>query len=461
MDISDLRPLFLFEALTDTQLGQLVAAGEELPFDEGQELFREGDPADCWWVLLEGQVSIVRRAGREASVVMMTMERPGQWAGGFHAWDESSQYLATARAVTAGRMFRLRSWELGQLTREWFPFGVHLIQGFFQTVRRMDTMSREREKLIALGQISAGLGHELNNPASAAARAVDALDEAFGTLLSSGLGLAERSLPADSFTALDALRREIEPSTASPDPLKVADRETALSSWLSQHGVKDPWRIAPDLAAAGVDVAWCARAAAVLPGEVLTPGLEWVASALATQGLLGEIKESTHRISALVDDVKSYTQMDRASVQLIDVTDGIESTLKMLQPKLRRGIEVARDYDPDVPPIEASPAELNQVWTNLIDNAVDAMEGEGRLRIATRVDGETIVVEIADSGPGMPLEVQARAFDPFFTTKEVGKGTGLGLDISRRIIVDGHQGQIYIELRPGETVLSVRLPIRR
>ena len=461
MDISDLRPLFLFEALTDTQLGQLVAAGEELPFDEGQELFKEGDPADCWWVLLEGQVSIVRRGGPRGLRGDDDDGASGSMGGRLPRVGRVEPVPRNRSRDHGGPDVQAPLVELGQLTREWFPFGVHLIQGFFQTVRRMDTMSREREKLIALGQISAGLGHELNNPASAAAWAVDALDEAFGTLLSSGLGLAERSLPVDSFTALDALRREIEPSTASPDPLKVADRETALSSWLSQHGVKDPWRIAPDLAAAGVDVAWCERAAAVLPGEMLTPGLEWVASALATQGLLSEIKESTHRISALVDDVKSYTQMDRASVQLIDVTDGIESTLKMLQPKLRRGIEVARDYDPDVPPIEASPAELNQVWTNLIDNAVDAMEGEGRLRIATRVDGETIVVEIADSGPGMPLEVQARAFDPFFTTKEVGKGTGLGLDISRRIIVDGHQGQIYIELRPGETVLSVRLPIRR
>jgi len=461
MDVKDLRPLFLFEALTDSQLRQLVAAGDEVHFEEGQELFKEGDPADCWWVLLEGQVSIVRRAGREAAIVMMTMERPGQWAGGFHAWDESSQYLATAKAVTTGRMFRLRSWELGQLTREWFPFGVHLIQGFFQTVRRMDTMSRERERLIGLGQIAAGLGHELNNPASATARAVDALHESFDTLLRSVSGLAEQSLPPERFVAIDALRREIDPTRASTDPLQVADREAELSSWLDKHGVKDAWRLAPDLAASGVDTQWCDRAAAILEGETLATGLEWVASALATQGLLSEIKDSTHRVSALVDDVRSYSQLDRAPLQEIDVTDGIESTLKMLEPKLRRGISVVRDYGADVPQIEAAPAELNQVWTNLIDNAVDAMEGSGTLRIATRVDDDDVVVEIADTGPGMPLEVQARAFDPFFTTKDVGKGTGLGLDISRRIVVERHNGQIFIELRPGETVLSVRLPIRR
>ena len=177
--------------------------------------------------------------------------------------------------------------------------------------------------------------------------------------------------------------------------------------------------------------------------------------------MLSEIKDSTHRISALVDDVRSYSQLDRAPLQEIDVTEGIESTLKMLEPKLRRGIDVVRDFGADVPQIEAAPAELNQVWTNLIDNAVDAMEGNGTLRISTRVDGDEVVVEIADTGPGMPLEVQARGFDPFFTTKDVGKGTGLGLDISRRIIVERHNGQIFIELRPGETVLSVRLPVRR
>jgi signal transduction histidine kinase len=460
MDLDDLRGLFLFDGVSDDQLRELIAAGKEVGFDEGTELFREGDPADFWWVLLDGRVDLVRRAGREEAVVMLTMDRPGVWAGGFQAWNPSSSYLATARSASAGRMLQVPSETLGDLTRAWFPFGVHLIEGFFQTVRSMDSLSRQREALIALGRLAAGLAHEMNNPAAATARAIDELGDTCQALLAALVRLAERSLLAEQFVAIDALRREIDPSTASSDPLAVADLEEALSDWLARHEVENSWHIAPALAAAGVDVRWCERAAEILHGDTLEPGLEWVAGTLSTQALLSEMKESTGRISALVDAVKSYSQLDRASLQLVDVTEGIESTLVMLRHKLRDDITVVRDYSADAPSVEANPGELNQVWTNLIDNAIDAIEGRGTLRISTRLDGEDLVVEIGDTGPGMPPAVQARAFEPFFTTKDVGKGTGLGLDISRRIVVDRHHGQITIDSRPDETVLSVRLPSR-
>ncbi len=322
----------------------------------------------------------------------------------------------------------------------------------------MEALSRQREALVALGTLAAGLAHEINNPASAAVRAVEALQDTCDTLLSSLVRLAERSLSAEQFVAIDALRREIDAATASLDPLAVADREEALSDWLDAHGVDAAWRIAPALAAAGVDIAWCERAAQILDGGTLEPGLEWVASTLSTAALLSEMKDSTGRVSALVAAVKSYSQLDRASLQLIDVTEGIDSTLVMLGHKLRDGITIVRDYATDVPRIEANPGELNQVWTNLIDNAIDAMDGHGTLRISTRADPDDVVVEIGDTGPGMPPDVQARAFEPFYTTKDVGKGTGLGLDISRRIIVERHHGQITIDSRPGETVLCVHLP---
>jgi signal transduction histidine kinase len=458
MHIDDLRGLFLFNGVSDEQLLELIAAGDEVSFDDGKELFHEGDPADFWWVLLEGQVELVRRAGREEAVVLMTMDRPGVWAGGFRAWNAESSYLATGRGASAGRMLRVPSAALGELTRAWFPFSVHLIEGFFQTVRSMDTLSRQRESLIALGRLAAGLAHEMNNPAAATARAVDALQETCDTLLSSLVQLAEQSLSAEQFVAIDRLRREIDASAASIDPLAVVDREEALSDWLDTHGVAASWRIAPALAAAGVDFVWCERAAQVLAGGTLEPGLEWVAGTLSTRALLSEMKESTGRISALVDAVKSYSQVDRASLQLVDVTEGIESTLVMLGHKLRDGLTVVRDYGADVPRIEANAGELNQVWTNLIDNAIDAMDGRGTLHLSTRVDRDDVVVEIGDTGPGMRADVQARAFEPFFTTKDVGKGTGLGLDISRRIVVERHHGQITIDSRPGETVLCVRLP---
>jgi signal transduction histidine kinase len=224
--------------------------------------------------------------------------------------------------------------------------------------------------------------------------------------------------------------------------------------------VEREWTIAPPLAAAGVDLAWCERAATVLEGPALEAGLEWVASTFSVATLLGEVKESTRRISELVAAVRSYSQMDRASMQHIDVTDGLESTLVMLGHKLRDGVTVVRDYGADVPRIEAYAGELNQVWTNLIDNALDAMDGTGTLRVATHVEGDGVVVEIGDTGPGMPPQVAERAFEPFYTTKGVGKGTGLGLDIARRIVVDRHGGTITIDSRPGETVLRVRIPIQ-
>lgn len=460
MHIEELRSLFVFEGLSDDQLLQVDAAGNTVSFEEGDVLFREGEPADSWWVLLEGRVELLRRSGHEQSLISV-MERPGVWSGGFRAWTDSPGYLATGRAAGSVRMLQLPAVALGELVRSWFPFGVHLIVGFFQTVRMMEALSRQRETLIALGTLAAGLAHELNNPASAATRAVDALQTTYDTLLTSLVHLTEGALTSEQFAKIEALRSEIDGSAGSADPLAVADREEALIDWLDARNVADSWRIAPPLALAGVDVTWCERLAEVLDSDALEAGLEWIASALSATTLLSEIKESTTRVSDLVSTVKSYSQLDRASLQLIDVTEGIDSTLVVLGDKLRDDIEIVRDYADDLPRIEAIPGELNQVWTNLIDNAIDAMEGKGTLRLSTRPDGDRVIVEVADTGAGIPKDVQARAFEPFFTTKDVGKGTGLGLDISRRIVVERHHGEIEIASHPGETVLSVKLPIRR
>ena len=243
------------------------------------------------------------------------------------------------------------------------------------------------------------------------------------------------------------------------DPLALADREQELSGWLSRRGVADVWTLAAPLAAAGVDVVWCDRVAAVVYGPALEPALRWAASTFEAATLLGEVRESTRRISELVGAVRSYSQMDRASRQRIQVTDGIESTLVMLGHKLRSGVTVVREYADDVPMIEAYAGELNQVWTNLVDNAVDAMDGSGTLRVSTRMEDGSVVVEVGDSGTGMTPQVAARAFEAFYTTKDVDAGTGLGLDIARRIVVERHHGEISIDSRPGDTVLRVRLPV--
>jgi signal transduction histidine kinase len=459
MRADELRSFSIFDGLTDDQLAELVERGTEVRVEPGVELFREGEHADFWWVLVDGVVDLVRHIGREDTLVGK-MDVPGRWAGGFRAWDEHGVYLATGRGATDGRVLRVPAEVLRERFNAWFPFGRHLIEGQYHTARSIESTARQRASLITLGTLAAGLAHEINNPAAAATRAVDALETACQTLLSSLTRLADDEISARQFSALDALRREIEPRAAVPDPLAMADQEDALSSWLTSRGIVRDWMIAPPLAAAGVDLGWCERAAAALPGPALQPGLEWVASTLSAATLLSEIKESSRRISELVAAIISYSQMDRASMQHINVTDGLESTLVMLGYKLGNRVTVIRDYGTDVPRIEAYPAELNQVWTNLIDNAIDAMDGAGTLRLSTRAEGDDVVVEVGDTGPGMPPEVAARAFEAFYTTKDVGKGTGLGLDIAQRIIVERHGGTITIDSRPGQTVLRVRIPAR-
>ena len=459
MERSELRGLALFDGLDDDQLTELLAAGEERRFAVDEELFREGRPADVWWVLLDGTISLVRRVGSEETV-LGAMANPGQWAGGFGAWDEHGIYFATGRGAEPGRVFTLSATALRDLAHRWFAFGVNFIEGLANTVRRIESAARQREALVALGTLAAGLAHEINNPASSATRAVDSLHAVSETLMASLGGLAQGGITAAQFVRLDELRRGLGTSS-DDDSLAVAAREETLSDWLEEHGVERDWLVAPPLAAAGGDVAWCEAVVEVLgEGDVLEAGLEWVASALAMNDLLAEVKDATGRISELVAAVRSYSQLDRASLQPTDVTEGLQSTVTVMAHRLA-GVTVVREFAPDLPEIEAIPGELNQVWTNLIDNAVDAMDGSGTLRIAAARSGRDVVVEIGDTGPGVPDDVVTHVFEPFFTTKDVGRGTGLGLDISRRIVVDRHAGDITVERREGETVFRVRLPVSR
>jgi signal transduction histidine kinase len=457
VDLVDLRRIGLFSTTDDEQLFALHAAGTEVAFECGDVLFQENHPAESWWVLLDGSVDLVRHVGHEETR-LGAMDVPGQWAGGFRAWDEHGAYLATGRATTAGRMLSVPAAVLRSYWTTRFPLGLHLIEGVSRSARNYEAMARQKEALAALGTLAAGLAHELNNPAAAAARAVDALEEACDEMLSSLRRLAAAPITADQFAGLDTLRHELE-LRPTGDLMDVADREDAVTDWLTEHDVTRDWMLAPALAAAGADVDWCERVAEALGQPPLEPGLEWVAATVSVAGLVAEAKDSTRRISDLVAAVKSYSQLDRASMQQTDIAEGLESTLVMFAHRIPGDVTVVRDYGADVPRIQALAAELNQVWTHLIDNALYAMAGDGTLRISTRVDRGAVVVEIADTGTGMSLETQKHAFDPFYTTKGVGEGTGLGLDISRRI-VDRHRGDIGIESRPGETVLRVRLPAK-
>ena len=278
MRAADLRPLGLFDGLTDDQLAELAEAGTEVAIEPGVDLFHEGEHADCWWVLVDGVIELRRKAGREQMVVGR-MDAPGRWAGGFRAWDDNGVYLATGRGVTPGRVLRVPAEVLRERSDAWFPFGGHLIEGLFRTARTIESTARQRDALVTLGTLSAGLAHEINNPTAAAARSVDALEETCRTLLSSLRRLAEGEISAAQFTALDALRLEIEPHRSGVvDPLAIADLEDSLTSWPADNGVERDWVIAPALAAAGADEAWCERALTILGPASLEVGLEWVAS---------------------------------------------------------------------------------------------------------------------------------------------------------------------------------------
>lgn len=458
MHADDLRPISLFDGLSDDQLAELTAAGEEVAIGVGAELFHEGEHADFWWLLVEGAITLSRMVGDTVSEVGR-MDQPGLWSGGFRAWNEHGVYLATGVGATPGRALRVPADALRELLNAWFPFGTHLVAGLYGTAHSIESDARQRESLITLGTLSAGLAHELNNPASAAVRAVDALALATATLQSSLGDLAAAEITAAQFRQLDSLRNEAaEHTVADLDPLALADAEDALAEWLDSHGVANVYEVAPSLVAAGLGAPWCDQVLDAVGTTALGAATRWVAASLTMAELLTEITESTGRVSRLVAAMRSHSQMDRAERQTVDVTDGLESTLLILGHKLRDGVTVKRDYAAGLPRIDAYPGELNQVWTNLIDNAIDAMDGVGTLTLAVRAESDALVVEVIDSGPGMSEVVQRRAFEAFFTTKDVGKGTGLGLDIAHRIVVDRHHGEIEIDSQPGRTIMRVRLP---
>jgi signal transduction histidine kinase len=459
----DLHSTFLTSGLSDQQLKELLDAGQETVFKRGDELFREGEPADFLWILLEGSVQLVRGSVNE-TVVLATMQIPGQWAGGLTAWGDASSsagYRATGIATTDGRTFNVPSEDLGRLVDEWFPFGKHMIVGLYQTVRGIEAMARQRESLVALGTLAAGLAHEINNPAAASLRAVESLRDTCDAMMTSLVTLAEHTISAGQYVELDRLRRTLaEPSMVDDGAVATMDREEVIGEWMDRRSVAQAWQIAPLFASVGTDRAWLDQCESVVGSDALGPALRWVSTTIGAAALLSELADTTNRISNLVEAVKSYSQLDRAALQQVNIHDGIESTLIMLAHKLKN-IEVDRAFASDLPQIDAYASELNQVWTNLIDNAIDAMEGHGRLRLATHADGDCLMIDIADTGHGIASEVQSRVFEPFFTTKDVGKGTGLGLDISRRIVVERHGGEITFDSAPGQTIAHVRLPLKR
>ena len=462
-----LKTLFLFEALDDDQLAWLAERGRVVEYAEGATIHAEGAPASCFFVLLEGTMAMSGRV-QGGEIELFRSDYYGSYTGAFDSYmgeRRSQVYSGTARAVTDCRLFELPAAEFGQAVREWFPMATHMLEGrSIQGQAATDTIARH-ERLVALGTVTAGLTHELNNPVSALTSASARLRDMLGEMRDK-LGIVVRSqLPGEQLEAIaDLAARALEHRRDAPtlSPLEASDREDELAGWLEDHDVAGAWEIAPTLVAAGVDRAWLERLAEVVPPPHLAVGLSYPVRALESDSLLDEITDAAERVSGLLASAKQYSQMDRAPLQIFDVHDGLDATLTMFGHKLGEGVEVVRDYDRSLPKISAYPGELNQVWTNLIANAVDAMEGSGTLTVRTRTEGgDHLVVEVGDTGPGVPEDVRNRVFEPFFTTKEVGKGTGLGLDIAWRIVVGRHGGEIRLESEPGNTRFQVILPLQQ
>jgi signal transduction histidine kinase len=461
---SELRRLFLFASLDDEQLAWLSEHGYCENWSGGQSVYTEGEPSTCFYVLLSGTMSMHRRVENTEVETGRTNQR-GVYSGATQSFVKGMAdvpYWGSARAVTDCEFWVIGAAEFGEKFREWFPMAMHLLEGLTMGFRSSQVIIGQRERLLSLGRLSAGLTHELNNPAAAAVRATATLRELVSKIRRKLVHLATADVDPKALVALTDLQEAAVEKMAKAEklsPMEVSEAEDEISGWLDDHGIDDGWDLAPTLVAAGVDSEWLNEVAETVPAS-LADGLHWVTYALEIEQLMGEIEDSTGRISHLVAAAKQYSQMDRAAHQDIDVRDGLKSTLVMLSHKIKeRGINVVKDFDHSLPTVPAHPAELNQVWTNLIDNAIYAMAEGGTLTVRTVREDGWVLVEICDTGAGIPVEMQQKIFEPFFTTKPVGEGTGLGLDISYRVIAQRHGGDLRVVSHPGDTRFQVRLPL--
>jgi signal transduction histidine kinase len=468
--IQALRRTPLFAQWTEEHL-ECLKNGVEINLEPQQVLVTEGEPADYFYVLLEGEFRVTKNVG--GVTMILNTYKPGAFFGEVPILLDLP-YVATGRSLTHCRLLQLDRDLFWNMLSHCPNINREILRTMATRVQGMSMLSQQHEKLISLGTLTAGLAHELNNPSSAAQSAATQLRETLDEWNGHVRRLNVHCLDAGAQSCLSELQDRAlagEPATELLDPLRQSALETLLCARLEELKVADAWRFAPTLVESGLDVDWVNALADAMPEAAFCDALCATEAALSANALLRQLDSSAHRISELVAAMKTYTYLDQAPVQVVDLHEGIDSTLTMLSHQLR-GIIVARDYDESLPCIPAHGKELNQVWTELVENVVDAIHERqaaeraaeqpvepGQIKVRTAREGDYALVEFTDNGTGIPAEIQGRIFEPFFTTKEVGGGVGLGLDIVYRTVTMLHKGDVSVESRPGWTRFKVRLPL--
>ena len=452
---SELLKVPAFANLPDDQITWFISQVKEINIKAGDMVFRQDDPADAMFVFLEGQFQVRGELGGETVVIPIN-------AGdvtGVLPFSRMKQFTVGGKAITDCRVLRFPAAQFPELVQKMPELTQRLVGIMSDRIRETTRREQQRDRLASLGKLSAGLAHELNNPASAAKRAASQLRDVLKKIRDASHELGSRDLTVAQKAEIEKLETAFVQSDAvPPDPLAMSDLEEQIDSLLRSHGQNDLWQMAADLARRNVKPEALESLFAILDAETARAALVRIAASVEVATLLNEIESGTSRISDLVRAIKEYTYMDQTPLQNVDIVKSLETTLTILNHKLKHGVVVERDYQKIPLLVNSFGSELNQVWTNIIDNAIDAMGGEGKLRVRTYRDDNCVVVEIIDNGPGISPEVKAHMFEPFFTTKGVGQGTGLGLDTVQRI-VKKHQGNIQVNSKPGETRFQVWLPL--
>jgi signal transduction histidine kinase len=457
MNLNDLRKSPLFEGLSDEELQQLMDSAKPVSLRAGEVLMKQGDPGDTAFVILKGEFEIQKQSGQ--SLIKIDVRNQGDVVGEMALLARAPRN-ATVIAKTDSETLCISQEVFEDLLSTSSTAALAVLHWVMVRLSQNEALLHQQEKMAALGTLSAGLAHELNNPAAAAQRSASELNKTLVKLQVLTHQIESTAFRHDQTDWLDAFMQESSRRFASPLKIEALERielVEQLQTWLEANGVGYAWEYSPAM----VNFGWNAAELEKLKGSpCFELAVQWLGIGCMTVGLLSEVQQASERISQIVRAMKSYTYLDQAPLLEVDVHEGLESTLVIMQHKLKHGVTVKREYSSSLPRIEAYASELNQVWTNIIDNAVDAMNGRGEIRLRTYEQDHCVVVEIIDDGPGIPEEIRSRIYEPFFTTKPPGKGTGLGLHISHDIVVNRHHGQLLVESKPGETTFRVILPVR-